>query len=171
MSVSSDEGEGERGGGVELPGTGPAVGVRGGGVECAGGSRPCIGADAAQEFDFRILGADGNASGNECSAGNGKLTDPACISFNRSPHTRSTQPSTRRQTRFRLIGTADGTQGDGSYDVRAFGCLDFRHQRRRPSRSRCILWGFPYGIPRRRGRSRSATERPAPAFSAWDAGE
>ena len=122
MSVSSDEGEGEKGGGVELPGTGPAVGVRGGGVERAGGSRPCIGADAAQEFDFRILGADGNASGNECSAGNGKLTDPACISFNRSPHTRSTQPSTRRQTRFRLIGRADGTRGDGSSAARAFGC-------------------------------------------------
>ena len=38
-------------------GTKPAVGLRGGGVERASGPRACLGADTAQDFDFRIHGA------------------------------------------------------------------------------------------------------------------
>jgi hypothetical protein len=49
--------EGQRGGGVKHSGTEPAIGLRGGGVERGGGPRACIGADTAQDFDFRIHGA------------------------------------------------------------------------------------------------------------------
>jgi len=57
VPVSGAAREGQRGGGVEHPGTEPAIGLRGGGVERAGGPRACIGADTAQDFDFRIHGA------------------------------------------------------------------------------------------------------------------
>jgi len=56
-SVSGNAREGERRGGDEHLGTEPAVGLRGGGIERTGGPRACVGADTAQDFDFRIHGA------------------------------------------------------------------------------------------------------------------
>ena len=57
ISVSGAAREGQRGGGVKHSGTESANGLRDGGVERAGGPRACIGADTAQDFDFRIHGA------------------------------------------------------------------------------------------------------------------